>query len=382
MGNKDNTPSNTQTSSGQSEVADKSTIKPQPKNFPSGKRVSIRKWRLWIFFIACLLLFLSVLSVGGWFIYQLQQQQAEIQTTLKNNQIYIKGLRDEIKDEQRKYQEKSIRFTSALEDIESQVAAYARRLNETSFAPRYMGLLTEAEYLTRLARHRLVAEKNSKNAIKLLVSADLVLRDLESLGLTEVREAIAKSIAKLRSFPTIDREGLYTQLGALSDQLVELPMINYPIEVTQASTINISTTSAPEGWQEMLIYSFDSALASLAGLVRIQELDVPLSPMPSADESRYLRYSLAILLEHAQVALLREEETIYRESLQKASKQLSQYAKLNQLALPYLEQLSRLEGENIIQKFPDISPELKILKDYIDGQLFSGQPKSAAVESQ
>ncbi|MGY8816505.1 MAG: uroporphyrinogen-III C-methyltransferase [Pseudomonadales bacterium] len=376
MDNKDNTPSNTQTSSGQSEVADKSTIKPQPKNFPSGKRVSIRKWRLWIFFIACLLLFLSVLSVGGWFIYQLQQQQAEIQTTLKNNQIYIKGLRGEIKDEQRKYQEKSIRFTSALEDIESQVAAYARRLNETSFAPRYMGLLTEAEYLTRLARHRLDTEKNSKNAVELLVSADLVLRDLE------VREAIAKSIAKLRSFPTIDREGLYTQLGALSDQLVELPMINYPIEVTQASTINISTTSAPEGWQEMLIYSFDSALASLAGLVRIQELDVPLSPMPSADESRYLRYSLAILLEHAQVALLREEETIYRESLQKASKQLSQYAKLNQLALPYLEQLSRLEGENIIQKFPDISPELKILKDYIDGQLFSGQPKSAAVESQ
>ncbi len=382
MGNKDNTPSNTQASSGQSEVADKSTIKSQPKNFPSGKRVSIRKWRLWIFFIACLLLFLSVLSVEGWFIYQLQQQQAEIQTTLKNNQIYIKGLGGEIKDEQRKYQEKSIRFTSALEDIESQVAAYARRLNETSFAPRHMGLLAEAEYLTRLARHRLVAEKNSKNAIKLLVSADLVLRDLESLSLTEVREAIAKSIAKLRSSPTIDREGLYTQLGALSDQLVELPMINYPIEVTQASTINISTTSAPEGWKEKLIYSLDSALASLADLVRIQELDAPLSPMPSADESRYLRYSLAILLEHAQVALLREEETIYRESLQKASEQLSQYAKLNQLALPYLEQLSRLEGENIIQKFPDISPELKILKDYIDDQLFSVQPKSAAVESQ
>ncbi|MFT7267343.1 MAG: uroporphyrin-3 C-methyltransferase [Porticoccus sp.] len=382
MGNKDNTPSNAQASSGQSAVADKSTIKSQPKNSPSGKRAPIRKWPLQLFFIARLLLFLSVLSVGGWFIYQLQQQQAEIQTTLRNNQIYIEDLRGEIKDEQRKYQEKSIRFVSALEDIESQIAAYARRLSKISFAPRYMGVLAEAEYLTRLARHRLATEKNSKNAIELLVSADLVLRDLERLGLTEVREAIAKSIAKLRSFPTIDREGLYAQLGALSDQLVELPMINYSIEVTQASIANISTTPAPEGWKEKLIYSLDSALASLAGLVRIQELDAPLSPIPSAEESRYLRYSLAVLLEHAQVALLREEETIYRESLQKARKQLSQYAKLNQLALPYLEQLSRLEGESIVQRVPDISPELKILKDYIDSQLFSEQPKSAAAESQ
>ncbi len=331
-----------------------------------------------LFFIVCSLLFLSVLGIGGRFIYQLQQQQSEIQTTLRNNQIYIEDLRDEIKDEQRKHQDKITRLASALDSIESQLAAYARRLSEVSFAPRYMGLLAEAEHLTRLASHRLATEKNSKNAIRLLISADLVLRDLENLDLKEVRTAIAKSIARLRSSPTIDREGLYTQLGALSRQLLELPMINYPVEVTQASITQISTTPAPDGWKEKLIYGLDLTLARLVGLVRIQVLDTPLFPIPSADENRYLKYSLAILLEHAQVALLREEEAIYRESLQKASKQLSQYAKLNQLALPYLEQLSRLKEENIVQRFPDISPELKILKDYIDSQLFPEQEKSPA----
>lgn len=378
MGSKDNTLSNTRVSSGQSEVADKSAIKSQPKNSPANKRVSIKKWLMRLFFIVCSLLFLSVLGIGGRFIYQLQQQQSEIQTTLRNNQIYIEDLRDEIKDEQRKHQDKITRLASALDSIESQLAAYARRLSEVSFAPRYMGLLAEAEHLTRLASHRLATEKNSKNAIRLLISADLVLRDLENLDLKEVRTAIAKSIARLRSSPTIDREGLYTQLGALSRQLLELPMINYPVEVTQASITQISTTPAPDGWKEKLIYGLDLTLARLVGLVRIQVLDTPLFPIPSADENRYLKYSLAILLEHAQVALLREEEAIYRESLQKASKQLSQYAKLNQLALPYLEQLSRLKEENIVQRFPDISPELKILKDYIDSQLFPEQEKSPA----
>ena len=379
MDNKGNTSSNTQTSSDQLEVADESIIKSHSKNSPSGKRVSTRKWPMRLFFIACLLLFLSVFSIGGRLIYQLQQQQSEIQTTLRNNQIYIEDLRGEIKDEQRKHQEKSGRLASALENIESQLAAYARHLSETPVAPIYMGLLAEAEYLTRLASHRLATEKNSKNAIELLVSADLVLRDLGGLGLTEARQAIAKSIVRLRSSPTIDREGLYIQLGALSDQLIELPMISYPIEVTQANITNINTISVPDGWKEKLIYGLDSVLASLVGLVRIQELGAPISPIPSVDESRYLRYSLTILLEHAQTALLREDEAIYRESLQKAGKQLSRYAKLNQLTSSYLEQLSRLEKESIVQRFPDISPELKILKDYIDSQLLSEQPKSEDV---
>ena len=170
MGSKDNTPSNTRASSGQSEVADKSAIKSQPKNSPCRQKSFDPKVAPEAIFysVSPSYFFQFLVHRRVRFIYQLQQQQAEIQTTLRNNQIYIEGLRGEIKDEQRKHQDKSHSgLPVLLTDIESQLAAYARRLSEASFAPRYMGLLAEAEHLTRLASHRLATEKNSKNAIRI-----------------------------------------------------------------------------------------------------------------------------------------------------------------------------------------------------------------------
>jgi uroporphyrin-3 C-methyltransferase len=84
------------------------------------------------------------------------------------------------------------------------------------------------------------------------------------------------------------------------------------------------------------------------------------------EEDQQLRHNLAIFLEQAQMALLREEQAIYQASLEKAQVWLNNYFELNESAIPLVEQLALLEQENVVQQLPDISEGLEVLRDYID----------------
>ncbi len=205
------------------------------------------------------------------------------------------------------------------------------------------------------------------------MTADGILRDLDEVDLLPVREALAISITALRSAQMVDREGLYLQLNALSEQLVNLPLIEPELE--EGATLDESGASAAvneenellsQNWRDQLLQGFNAALDSASDLIRVRRRDTPLEPLPSVEEDHQVRYNLAIMLEQAQMALLREEQAIYEVSLQKAQQWLNSYFELNDSAAPLVDQLSELEQENVVQQLPDISEGLEVLRDYID----------------
>jgi len=336
--------------------------------------------------VLLLLLLLAVAGGAGWWFYQMQQQEPAVDSVkqgLESQQQEIRNLQqglDAERAERQGQQQSQAALNQSISDIQLTINGHARRLRELSTTSRSDWLLAEAEYLIRLANQRLITERNTKNATSLLLTADSILRDLDEVDLLPVRKSLAKSITALRSVPMVDREGLYLQLNALSEQLVNLPLMAPELdeEITAAETDagseNVATDEGAEsrsegwaeGWRKTVYQSFDSALESAGDLIRVRRRDAPLEPLPSEQEDQQLRHNLAILLEQAQMALLREEQVIYQASLEKAQAWLSGYFELNESATPLVEQLALLEQENVVQQLPDISEGLEVLRDYID----------------
>lgn len=343
-------------------------------------------------FVLLLLLLLAIAGGAGWWFYQMQQQEPavhSVQQSLEIQQQEIKNLQQRLdgqREDSQGQQQSQVALNQSVSDIQLTINSHARRLRELSTTSRNDWLLAEAEYLIRLANQRLITERNTKNATSLLLTADGILRDLDEVDLLPVRKALAKSITALRSTSMIDREGLYLQLDALSEQLVNIPLmapeLGEEVSSTESSVepehddlvSNEKTDESAEGWSEEWVIgwgetvsqSFNSALESAGDLIRVRRRDAPLEPLPSEQEDQRLRHNLAILLEQAQMALLREEQVIYQASLEKAQVWLNGYFELNESAIPLVEQLALLEQENIVQQLPDISEGLEVLRDYID----------------
>jgi uroporphyrin-3 C-methyltransferase len=324
--------------------------------------------------VLCLLLLLAIAGAAGWWFYQFQQQEptinenVAIQENVASQEAAIQRLEQRLDDERRERQQQHVELNQTVQGFQLKVNSHARRLRELSTTSRSDWLLAEAEYLIRLANQRLITERNTKNAITLLVTADSILRDLDEVDLLAVRRALAKSITALRSTAMVDREGLYLQLGALSDQLVKLPLIAIEVEVDKPVVADVDTTTVSDGWKDQLLHGFQSALDSAGELIRVQRRDVPLTPLPSAEEDQRLRHSLAIMLEQAQMALLREEQVIYQTSLEKAQQWLNNKFELNDAVLPLVDQLTQLAQQDVTQELPDISEGLEVLRDYIDSR--------------
>jgi len=117
--------------------------------------------------------------------------------------------------------------------------------------------------------------------------------------------------------PSVDREGLYLRLDALSEQLVQLPLI--APELLEGDRVIVETDSViDDSWRGQLLKSFYLAVDGVSELIRVRHRNAPLEPLLSPEEDQFLRHNLGMMLEQAQLALLREEQAVYQASLAKA----------------------------------------------------------------
>jgi len=356
-----NTPSKEKTSPPEKPSTQK---KPLTKKKSSGGRPVLMS--LMVLF---LLLAISGLGVAGWWFYQLQHQLQQkgplVLENLASQQADIQRLEEQLAEERRERQKQQAALSQTASELQLNINSHARRLRELSTTSRADWLLAEAEYLIRLANQRLITERNTKNATALLITADEILRDLDEVGLLAVREALAKSITALRMAPGVDREGLYLKLNALSEQLVRLPLI--APELLDGDRITVEADSVTDdSWRGQFLKGFYQAVDGVSELIRVRRRNAPLEPLLSPEENQFLRHNLGMMLEQAQLALLREEQAVYQVSLAKAKKWLGDYFELNEGASQLVEQLSQLEQQNVVQQLPDISGGLEALRDYID----------------
>ena len=227
-------------------------------------------------------------------------------------------------------------------------------------------LHAEAAYLLRLANQRLQLERDVEGAMALLRTADDRLREADNPALLPIRRDIASELAELEAVPRVDRTGLYLALNAQQEQIAGLPLAQDIEEIAANSTIE----EAPSGgWQQQLSRFGEE----LQELVTVRKHDEALEALITPEQESYLRQSVRLILEQAQLALLKEEQELFDASLDKALTLIDGYYDTDDEGVQsVMRRLEELQGRTIRPELPDISASQQALAEFIDRRFEAG----------
>jgi uroporphyrin-III C-methyltransferase len=208
--------------------------------------------------------------------------------------------------------------------------------------------LAEAEYLMRIANHRVLMEQDSEGALQLLQAADQIMAELDDFALHQVRARLADEIIALRQVRRDDLQGIYLRLEAVKSQLDNLPL------------------PQPEYLQDVSDNKVDESvwatlLTELKDFVRVRSLDAQeaLQPLLAPDEIRYLELNLRLALEQAQLATLKRQQGVYEQSLLNVRSWLVAHADVqDSRTKALLETVDELLLFELARPLPEISGSL------------------------
>ncbi|MCK0744599.1 uroporphyrinogen-III C-methyltransferase [Chromohalobacter nigrandesensis] len=325
--------------------------------------------------IAVIVAIVVVLGLGyGW--KRLQAQQAELASAGDENAQTIDTLRQRLDQREQAFESLQGDFQDYRQDIDKNLDKILSELADEQDADPREWLHAEAEYLLRLANQRLQLERDVKGAKALLQAADERLADADNPALIPVRRAIQSELAALDSVPTVDRTGLYLALMAQQEQLAGLPLKQ---DVEEMAAQNGDDSSLEGGWQQQL-----SRLGGeLKDLVVIRRHDEALEALVTPEQESYLRQNVRLLLEQAQLALLKTEPKLYQASLDKAITLIERYYDTQREAVNNsLERLESLRDKTIRPELPDISESQQTLKDFIEKRFQNGNGDGGSEQRQ
>ncbi|NEX82102.1 uroporphyrinogen-III C-methyltransferase [Aeromonas rivipollensis] len=211
-------------------------------------------------------------------------------------------------------------------------------------------MLAESEYLVRMAGRKLWLEHDIVSAITLLGNADERIKALNDPSLMPIRKALAEDIAKLKGMPRVDREGLTLKLAALSDQIELLPLSTVSMPQAKAEPDQAVSTN-PDEWESNLKKNW---VKFTENFITIRRRDGAVEALLSPQQEIFLRENLKTKLLQAQLAVYREQQALYTDSLEKAQRWLTQYFDVDNSATQYMQsELDKLKGEQIQFDYPD-----------------------------
>ncbi|WP_404835566.1 uroporphyrinogen-III C-methyltransferase [Aeromonas media] len=211
-------------------------------------------------------------------------------------------------------------------------------------------MLAESEYLVRMAGRKLWLEHDIVSAITLLGNADERIKALNDPSLMPIRKALAEDIAQLKGMPRVDREGLTLKLAALSDQIELLPLSTVSMPQAKAEPDQAVSTN-PDEWESNLKKNW---MKFTENFITIRRRDGAVEALLSPQQEIFLRENLKTKLLQAQLAVYREQQALYTDSLEKAQRWLTQYFDTDNSATQYMQsELDKLKGEQIQFDYPD-----------------------------
>ncbi|AXY43179.1 uroporphyrinogen-III C-methyltransferase [Halomonas sp. JS92-SW72] len=324
--------------------------------------------------IVLVILLAIAVVLFGWQAWQkLEAQQARIgELESASGQFAsaadLAGLESRLDEGER---ERDAALDDAIASLQGEFADYRGEVNQTldrvldelsseQEADERDWLHAEAAYLLRLANQRLQLERDVEGAAALLRTADQRLREADNPALVPVRREIASELAALEAVPRVDRTGLWLALNAQQQQIARQPLSQEIEEITVRSGI----TEAPSGtWQQQLS-RFGQELKEL---VTIRHHDADLEALITPEQESYLRQSVRLVLEQSQLALLKEEQSLFEASLDKALTLIEGYYDTDASGVQsVVERLGELKAQAIRPELPDISGSQQALATFIE----------------
>lgn len=311
--------------------------------------------------IILLVLMLSLVA-GGVYLWSQQKTEIEllhqyvgqIEKQLGVKDDAVKEFRSSLSKLTFETQSQDVILNDHLRALDDDIQLTKRRLNrvERDMASQNW-LLSEAEYLLKMADQRILIKEDVKGALELLSKADKLIREMPSddQGLMHVRVAIAQDIASMEMYRGIDVPGTYAELAALGTAIERLPLL-----VTEPGKEDGATEGEPD--------TLSKINQTFAGYITIRRHDTAeLKALLSPEQRLNVRDSMRLALDQAQTALLRGDQRIYDDSLSRIRRWVLQYFVAQdmqtQQVLRRLEVLAKVPVEFDLPSIAESQQELK-----------------------
>lgn len=253
-----------------------------------------------------------------------------------------------------------------LRTLEESLARIDQRLQNVEASSSHDWLLSEVEYLLKIAEIRIAMKQDVKGAIAILKSAENLIKKMpvEDQGLLSVRVAISQDIASMEVYRNVDVPGSYAELASLGEMIEKLPLIPTEQATEAPAAPDAEGKPAPKASQPKMLSEINEALA---GYLTIRKHDTTeLRALLSPEERLNLRDSIRLAIEQAQTGLLRGDQRIYDASLAKVRKWLLNYFVADnfrvKMATKKIEDLIKVQVE---YDLPSIAESQQALKRYL-----------------
>lgn len=329
-----------------------------------------------------LLAILIALGVGGAGYYFGQQQVDEFQQKLTaleaqiNNKTVVSAPAQEVKfdttqlaqlESANKATQNKIAQVEELINAKShELVGLQSQINKVSAQANAQQptdwLFSEADFLLNNALRKLVLDNDVDTAVSLLKLADETLAKVNNSQSAAIRSAINQDLKQLLSVTGVDQNSVMQKLSQLANTVDELPVLDVNFGDDQNAT---KLSDSLSDWAEN---AEKSATSFLNHFIRI-------SPKHGADRKEllapnqdiYLRENIRLRLQLAIMAVPRQQNELYKQSLEAVASWIRSYFDTNaEVTQSFLKSVDELSEVSIYVDVPSQLQSLSMLDKYLN----------------
>ena len=205
-----------------------------------------------------------------------------------------------------------------------------------------------------VAEQALIINHDAAQAQQALLAADRLLAGQADVSLMPLRRALQQDLSVLSGLPRVDVAGIYLRLQNLDRRITTLAL---PREAGRQQ--NLADRRLPQAInaQDQMENLWQQGLAKFRALIVIRQYDEPLQPLLDASRLQLLRDQLSLLINQAELALLRGDGVVYRAALETLSLRVQQQlsALPSATLVPLLDELAALQALQVQLSLPSLS---------------------------
>ncbi|MEP4892467.1 MAG: uroporphyrinogen-III C-methyltransferase [Aliiglaciecola sp.] len=339
---------------------------PKPKSTPQKEQPAKGKAKtgfLWFITLINLLCLLAIAAAGYWFWQQwnntLNSENAAL--TEQSDSISEQGrtidqLSRQLIEQQRTLSASIDKQNELTNQALTQAQSNSRNLAEVSGRRPADWLLAEADYLVRMAGRKLWLENDVRTAVAMLQAADSRLQDLADPSLLPVRQFIASDIQNLQQINQVSLTSIALSLSGMVQQVDNLPLSLPEVEV--------------KGFEPEELTGMARVWAYIESNFKYQANEGPVEPLLSQQQQWLAKEQLRFALMQAQTAIMKEQDTLFKQSLQRAIGLIVQHYDLETTEVAgMVDALRNLEQTEVARKYPQQLDAAKPLQDILEDRM-------------
>lgn len=325
-----------------------------------------------------LLAILVALGIGGAGYYFGQQQMAKIQQKLTalenqtganlssnntNNNKRLTQLEQSLKTAQENIAQLEQLIVSKTGEITS-LQTQMKQVSQLAIAQQPSDwLFSEADFLLNNALRKLVLDNDVDTAVSLLKLADETLVKVNNSQANEIRSAINQDLKQLLSLSSVDQNAIMQKLSQLANTVDELQALNVNFDETSKNNDKLSNNITD--WQQNIEKSATSFLNHFIRISPKQNSNKKELLAPNQDI--YLRENIRLRLQLAIMAVPRQQNELYKQSLEAVSSWVRSYFDTNaEVTQNFLKLVDGLTDTSIYVDVPEQLKSLTLLDKYIN----------------